>query len=95
MKKKSIIPDEVLFNSLLDGCSKNSNLTLAFKLYQQMISEYEISPSTVTFNSLIDACIRSNDMSKAWGVLDEMKVRNVKADNFTYSTLIKGIKFEE
>lgn len=61
-----------------------------------MTSEaHQIQPSTVTFNSLIDACIRSHNMSKAWEVLDEMKARNVKADNFTYSTLIKGIRYED
>ena len=34
-------------------------------------------------------------MAKAWEVLEEMKARGVKADNFTYSTLIKGIRYED
>jgi pentatricopeptide repeat protein len=34
MKTKEIQPDEVLFNSLLDGCSKNNKTDLAFKLYE-------------------------------------------------------------
>ena len=34
-------------------------------------------------------------MSKAWEVLEDMKAKNVKADNFTYSTLIKGIRYED
>ena len=33
MKTKNIQSDEVLYNSLLDGCSKNGKLDLAFKLY--------------------------------------------------------------
>ena len=77
MKKKDITPDEVLFNSLLDGCSKNNNLDLAFKLYNQMIYENKICPSTVTFNSLIDACVRSSNMIKAWAVMEEMKLKGV------------------
>jgi hypothetical protein len=33
-------------------------------------------------------------MSKAWEILNEMKSIGVEPDNFTYSTLIKGIKHE-
>lgn len=32
MKKCGILPDEVLFNSLLDGCFKSNEIDLAFKV---------------------------------------------------------------
>lgn len=60
-----------------------------------MIYENKICPSTVTFNSLIDACVRSSNMVKAWAVMEEMKLKGVQPDNFTYSTLIKGIRYED
>lgn len=69
MKSKGIKADEVLYNSLIDGCSKNGRHDLAFKLYEQMKSE-KIRASTVTYNSLIDACVRNNQSSQAWEVLD-------------------------
>jgi hypothetical protein len=31
-------------------------------------------------------------MERAWGLLTEMEKAGLKPDNFTYSTLIKGIK---
>jgi len=54
-----------------------------------------VAPSTITFNSLIDSCVRSGNLERAWGILDMMREQGVAADNFTYSTLIKGIKGEE
>jgi hypothetical protein len=36
--------------------------------------------------------VRSNNQERAWQVLDEMRLKGVKADNYTYSTLFKGIK---
>lgn len=54
-----------------------------------------VKPSTITFNSLIDACVRSGHLARAWELLTEMETQKVSPDNFTYSTLIKGIRKEE
>ena len=54
----------------------------------------ELKPNDVTYNSMIDACVRCNNMKSAWALLSEMKNFNIIPDNFTYSTLIKGIKAE-
>ena len=94
MKTKGIHPDEVLFNSLLDGCSKNGKIDLAFQIFRQMQTEL-IPASTITFNSLIDACIRSENDARAWELLDQMERSNIQPDNFTYSTLFKGIRSEK
>lgn len=53
-----------------------------------------IQPSTITFNTLIDCCVRCNSLERAWQVYEDMQVRGVKADNYTYSTLFKGIRHE-
>ena len=55
------------------------------------MKESEAKPNEVTYNSLIDTCVRCGKMSKAWILLKEMQ-EQMKPDNFTYSTLIKGIK---
>lgn len=44
---------------------------------------------------MIDACVRANRMTLAWSFLDEMQTEGLSPDNFTYSTLIKGIRGEE
>jgi len=41
---------------------------------------------------MIDVCVRSNRMETAWHLLSEMEQVGLKPDNFTYSTLIKGIQ---
>jgi pentatricopeptide repeat protein len=52
-----------------------------------------LRPNDVTYNSLIDACVRNDKMPKAWALLKEMQNdQHVNPDNFTYSTIIKGIK---
>jgi pentatricopeptide repeat protein len=56
------------------------------------MKQVSVVPNDVTFNSLIDACVRANKMHKAWGLLKEMQESGVHPDNFTYSTLIKGIR---
>lgn len=46
----------------------------------------------MTFNSLIDVCVRCGEMNHAWSLFAEMQEATIQPDNFTYSTLIKGIK---
>ena len=53
-----------------------------------------LKPNDVTYNSLIDACVRCNRLNSAWQLLSEMQQNNIVPDNFTYSTLIKGIRAE-
>ena len=54
----------------------------------------KLQPNDVTFNTLIDCCVRANKMPKAWTLLKEMQESDITPDNFTYSTIIKGIKPE-
>jgi pentatricopeptide repeat domain-containing protein 1 len=42
---------------------------------------------------MIDVCVRCDQMDKAWNLLNEMQTEGkLQPDNFTYSTIIKGIK---
>jgi pentatricopeptide repeat protein len=94
MRERGVKPDEVLYNSLLDGCSKNNQMAKAFEIYQMMLEEGTVKPTTVTFNSLIDCCVRCNVQSRAWQLYEEMQAQGVKADNYTYSSLFKSIRHE-
>lgn len=51
-----------------------------------------LKPNDVTYNSMIDVCVRCDKMDKAWALLTEMQEFSIQPDNFTYSTLIKGIR---
>jgi len=50
------------------------------------------NPTDVTYNSLIDVCVRCDKFGTGLKVLKEMKSKGIEPDNFTYSTLIKGIR---
>jgi pentatricopeptide repeat protein len=56
---------------------------------------HNITPSSVTYNSLIDGQIRIKNLKSAWDLYDEMKCRGLKCDNFTYSSLVKGINSKD
>ena len=51
-----------------------------------------LQPTYVTYNSLIDVFVRCNEMDEAWKFFSLMRSSGLKPDNFTCSTLIKGIK---
>ena len=63
----------------------------ARELYARM-REVGLHPTYVTFNSLIDVFVRCNEMPEAWRYFGVMRSSGLKPDNFTCSTLIKGIK---
>ena len=56
------------------------------------MKNFGLKPNDVTYNSLIDTCVRCSDMEKAWVLFSEMQDNEIIPDNFTFSTLIKGIK---
>jgi pentatricopeptide repeat protein len=57
--------------------------------------DHNITPSSVTYNSLIDGQIRIKNLKNAWEIYEEMKLKGLKCDNFTYSSLVKGISSED
>ena len=63
----------------------------AEQLYSRM-QEVGLRPTYVTYNSLIDVFVRCNQMHDAWRYFGLMRSSGLKPDNFTCSTLIKGIK---
>ena len=52
MEQKGIKADEVLYNSLLDGCCKSRQIDLALKVFDNM-TILNIKPSNVTYSILI------------------------------------------
>ena len=46
---------------------------------------------------MVDVCVRCKQMQRAWGLVKEMieGEEGPKPDNFTFSTLVKGIRPRE
>jgi pentatricopeptide repeat domain-containing protein 1 len=91
LKANKLIKDEVIFNLLIDGCSKSSNLAQIISIYQDML-DFEIKPSIVTFNTIIDSYVRAKDFISAWNIYEEIKNFGCVPDKFTFSTLFRGIR---
>ena len=71
LKDQDMIKDEVIFNLLIDGCSKTSNLDQLRHLYFDMLT-MNVTPTIVTFNTIIDAYIRARDINSAWKIYDDI-----------------------
>lgn len=88
MEKEKIKPDEVLFNSLLDGCCKSNEIDLALTVYKAM-REQHIKPSNVTFSILVKIYGKSKQLTKALNVLKEMKELKIKPGIVVYTCIIQ------
>ena len=94
LNKNNILKDEVIYNLLLNGCSKKLDIKNLHKVYMDMI-EKDIEPNLITFNTIIDAFIRNKNTNKAFKIFNDMTSNNISPDNFTLSTLFKGINKPE
>jgi pentatricopeptide repeat protein len=54
-------------------------------------SKFNLTPNDVTYNSLIDVCVRCGEPDKAWTYFHQMRKNGIKPDNYTCSTLVKGV----
>ena len=64
MRQENIKPDEVLYNSLLDGCCKSNELDMAMQVHKRMV-EQNIKPSNVTYSILIKIYGKGRKLGKA------------------------------
>ena len=90
LNRNNILQDEVIYNLLLNGCSKKLDIKNLHRVYMDMIKQ-KIQPNLITFNTIIDAFIRNKNTEKAFKIFDDMTNNNISPDNFTLSTLFKGI----
>ena len=94
LNKNNILKDEVIYNLLLNGCSKKLDIRNLHRIYMDMIAK-GISPNLITFNTIIDAFIRNKNTEKAFSIFNDMISNKINPDNFTLSTLFKGINKPE
>ena len=94
LNNNNILRDEVIYNLLLNGCSKKLDIKNLHKVYIDMIHK-EIKPNLITFNTIIDAFIRNKNTEKAFNIFNDMIDNKIHPDNFTLSTLFKGINKPE
>merc|ERR1719299_307373 len=64
-----LMPDEVLYNTLLDGCAKEHRLQEALDLFALMRAE-AVRPSNFTLCTLIKLLGRARRLPQAFGILE-------------------------
>ena len=88
---KKVKPDLITYNTFIKGCAQMNLFNEVLIAFEKMCNDPNIKPNDVTFNTLIDVFVRSKDMNKVWFIISKMKETGIKPDNFTYSTIIKGL----
>ena len=91
LNEKNLLKDEIIYNLIIDGCSKKCDIETLKKIYYDMLNN-NIKPTIVTFNIIIDAYIRNKDIQSAWKIFDDLIKNQIIPDNFTLSTLFRGIR---
>jgi len=86
--RDDIIPDEVMFNSILDGLLKSTKYEEALKVYEDM-RKHSIKRSNATFSILIKIHSKMDNVDKAVEVYNEMISEKMKPSLITYTSIIQ------
>ena len=90
--------DEVVYNSILDGCAKSGSIERAESIFIEM-KEKGIERSNVTYSILIKLYSNSKQEEKALSLLEELLQNNIKPGLIVYTCLIqtclKSKKFDK
>lgn len=101
-KAKTPSPDVITYNTIIKGLSRQLNdkrhshetkliQSRIFKIFKEIPAQ-GIKANEITYNSILDACVKAQDLDLAFEYFDKMKSEGLHPDNFTYATLVKGIK---
>merc|ERR1719163_1542846 len=81
-------PDEILYNSLLDGCAKQHRVDDALKLVEDM-HKNNVRPSNFTLSILVKLLGRSRSLNQAFAMVEETCKRfDLQANIHVYTCLI-------
>merc|ERR1719305_923160 len=80
-------PDEILYNSLLDGCAKEHRLEDAMNLYEEM-KQAKVLPSNFTLCTLVKLLGRSRRLEQAFSIVEELSANNGLKPNIQVFTCL-------
>jgi pentatricopeptide repeat protein len=83
-------PDEIMYNSLLDGCAQHCLAVEGLRLLDEM-QEAGVQPSNFTLSVLVKLMNRSRKVDKAFDLVDEISTKyNFKPNVHVYTNLIQA-----
>mmetsp|Transcript_131068 Transcript_131068/g.213327 ORF Transcript_131068/g.213327 Transcript_131068/m.213327 type:complete len:716 (+) Transcript_131068:110-2257(+) len=92
-KDGKFAPDEVMFNSLLDGCARNNRLADALRLLDEMRAA-NVVPSNFTLSIVVKLLSRARRLSQAFSMVDTLtKEHGFKANIQVWTCLIQACFF--
>eukprot|EP00340_Litonotus_pictus_P000351 CAMPEP_0170528784 /NCGR_PEP_ID=MMETSP0209-20121228/14241_1 /TAXON_ID=665100 ORGANISM="Litonotus pictus, Strain P1" /NCGR_SAMPLE_ID=MMETSP0209 /ASSEMBLY_ACC=CAM_ASM_000301 /LENGTH=716 /DNA_ID=CAMNT_0010820183 /DNA_START=44 /DNA_END=2194 /DNA_ORIENTATION=+ len=80
--------DEIIFNSVLDGCAKTNDFTRGLEVYADM-EGMGIKKSNVTYSILVKIYSNAGLIEKALAVLEEMMSKGIKPGIIVFTCLIQ------
>jgi len=85
-----LTPDEVMYNSLLDGCAKEQRPTEALKLLEVM-KKNAVAPSNYTLSMLVKLMGRCRRLNQAFVIIDDIsREYGLKVNIQVYTCLIQA-----
>merc|ERR1719223_1634312 len=96
-------PDEVMYNSLLDGCARQHRLddavkllgrarrlNQAFTMVKSLCDEHNFKANIQVYTCLIQACFHNRHPMKALAIHDQLVEERCVPDQKTYVALVRG-----
>jgi pentatricopeptide repeat protein len=89
-KQKGLKPDEIMYNSLIDGCAQNSLYTEGMQVFDEMIQD-GVRPSNFTLSTLVKLMNRTRRVDQAFSIVQEMTAKyGIKPNAYVYTNLIQA-----
>jgi len=89
-KETKLKPDEIMYNSLLDGCAQNGLYAEGMELYGNMLED-SIRPSNYTLSILVKLMNRSRRVDEAFKIVKDISQKyGVKPNVHVYTNLIQA-----
>merc|ERR1719460_615727 len=83
-------PDEIMYNSLLDGCAVNNLVDEGLKLLEEMQRE-GVKPSNFTLSILAKMMSRSRNLDGAFAIVEDIaKKHRIRPNVHVYTNLIQA-----
>merc|ERR1719502_1821210 len=85
-----LAPDEILFNSLLDGCAKQNRVDDAVRLLEDM-RESGVVPSNYTLSIMVKLMGRAKRLGEAFKTVDDLPaISGVRPNVHVYTCLVQA-----
>jgi len=89
-KETNLKPDEIMYNSMLDGCAQNGLYAEGMDLYDKMLKD-SIRPSNYTLSILVKLLNRSRRVDEAFKLVKDISEKyGVKPNVHVYTNLMQA-----